>query len=222
MNVSPSGSARTLLRERFGFESFRPGQEAVIEHLLAGRSALAVFPTGSGKSLCYQLPALLLGGLTVVVSPLIALMKDQVDFLKARGVAAARLDSSVSREVVRRDTKCTARAPAQTTVRCTRTFLQRALPWTYEIGRDRPARHRRSALHFRVGAQFSSGLPEARAVRPGLESRESACPHCYRHTSSGERYLPRVRHRTGGTCPHRFLSPESPPSRHRVFCREVD
>ncbi len=67
-------------------------------HLLAGRSALAVFPTGSGKSLCYQLPALMLEGLTVVVSPLIALMKDQVDFLARRGIAAARLDSSVSRE----------------------------------------------------------------------------------------------------------------------------
>jgi ATP-dependent DNA helicase RecQ len=89
---------RQILRERFGFEAFRPGQEAVIEHLLAGRSSLAVFPTGSGKSLCYQLPALLLEDLTVVVSPLIALMKDQVDFLVARGIAAARLDSSVSRE----------------------------------------------------------------------------------------------------------------------------
>ncbi len=96
--TNPVAAARSLLRERFGFENFRPGQEAVIGHLLAGRSALAVFPTGSGKSLCYQLPALLLEGLTVVVSPLIALMKDQVDFLKNRGVAAARLDSSVSRE----------------------------------------------------------------------------------------------------------------------------
>ena len=92
-------AANALLQERFGFESFRPGQEAVIAQLLAGNSALAVFPTGSGKSLCYQLPALLLEGLTVVVSPLIALMKDQVDFLRGRGIEAARLDSSVSREV---------------------------------------------------------------------------------------------------------------------------
>src|SRR5688572_6988758 len=91
-------AAYALLRERFGFAKFRDGQEAVIGELLAGNSALAVFPTGSGKSLCYQLPALLLEGLTVVVSPLIALMKDQVDFLHARGVEAARLDSSVSRE----------------------------------------------------------------------------------------------------------------------------
>jgi ATP-dependent DNA helicase RecQ len=97
MNSVPP-AAYTLLRERFGFQNFREGQETVIGHLLAGRSALAVFPTGSGKSLCYQLPALLLEGLTVVVSPLIALMKDQVDFLTARGIEAARLDSSVSRE----------------------------------------------------------------------------------------------------------------------------
>lgn len=90
------------LRHVFGFTTFRDGQEAVIEKILGGRSALAVFPTGSGKSLCYQLPALLLDGLTLVISPLIALMKDQIDFLQARGVAAARLDSSVPVEEYRR------------------------------------------------------------------------------------------------------------------------
>src|SRR5947207_1670433 len=84
-----------MLAGRFGFDSFRPGQEEVVEALLAGRSALAVFPTGAGKSLCYQLPALLLDGLTIVVSPLIALMKDQIDFLQRRGIEAARLDSSI-------------------------------------------------------------------------------------------------------------------------------
>ena len=84
-----------VLAERFGFDAFRPGQERVVRALLAGRSALAVFPTGAGKSLCYQLPALLLDGMTIVVSPLIALMKDQIDFLGRRGIAAARLDSSL-------------------------------------------------------------------------------------------------------------------------------
>src|SRR3989442_14625578 len=93
-------SIRVLLREKFGFDDFRPGQADVIDHLLAGRSAAAVFPTGAGKSLCYQLPALMLPGLTLVVSPLIALMKDQVDQLKARGVAAERLDSSLTAEAV--------------------------------------------------------------------------------------------------------------------------
>lgn len=88
----------TTLREVFGFTGFRTGQEEVISHILAGRSAAAVFPTGSGKSLCYQLPALLLDGVTVVVSPLIALMKEQTERLKARGVAAASLDSTLSGE----------------------------------------------------------------------------------------------------------------------------
>ncbi len=80
----------------FGFDRFLPGQREVIERLLAGKSAAAVFPTGGGKSLCYQLPALMLDGVTLVVSPLIALMKDQIDTLTRRGIAAARLDSTLS------------------------------------------------------------------------------------------------------------------------------
>jgi len=87
-----------VLQTQFNLPSFRPGQEAVIDALLQGRSALAVFPTGGGKSLCYQLPALMLNGLTLVVSPLIALMKDQVDALQQLGIAAARLDSSLNKE----------------------------------------------------------------------------------------------------------------------------
>src|SRR5205823_8888220 len=83
------------LRGVFGFDSFRAGQEPVVSKLLDGHSVLSIFPTGAGKSLCYQLPALLLDGVTLVISPLIALMKDQIDFLVSRGVAAARLDSSV-------------------------------------------------------------------------------------------------------------------------------
>lgn len=86
---------RDTLRRYFGFEEFREGQEEVITRLLDGRPVLAVFPTGGGKSLCYQLPALMLDGLTLVVSPLIALMKDQVDALRTRGIEAARLDSSL-------------------------------------------------------------------------------------------------------------------------------
>jgi len=89
--------ARQNLRRVFGFADYLPGQEAVVTRLLDGRSALAIFPTGAGKSLCYQLPALSLDGLTLVISPLIALMKDQLDFLVARGVPAARLDSSLER-----------------------------------------------------------------------------------------------------------------------------
>jgi ATP-dependent DNA helicase RecQ len=88
------------LQQYFSYDHFRSGQEAVIRALLKGRSALAIFPTGGGKSLCYQLPALLMDGVTLVISPLIALMKDQVESLRARGIKAARLDSSLSAEEV--------------------------------------------------------------------------------------------------------------------------
>lgn len=90
-----------LLQQHFGFSEFKPGQLDVIQNLLDGHSAVAVFPTGGGKSLCYQLPALAFEGLTLVVSPLIALMKDQIDALHARGIKAARLDSSLSADEYR-------------------------------------------------------------------------------------------------------------------------
>ena len=89
-------SIQQHLQHHFGFSELRPGQEQVIGHLLDGESAAAIFPTGGGKSLCYQLPALMLAGVTLVVSPLIALMKDQIDALTARGINARRLDSSLS------------------------------------------------------------------------------------------------------------------------------
>jgi ATP-dependent DNA helicase RecQ len=87
-----------VLNDIFGFEEFRPGQEAIVDALLAGRHMLAVMPTGSGKSLCYQVPALVKGGLSVVVSPLVALMRDQVEALKLMGVAAGTINSSLPRE----------------------------------------------------------------------------------------------------------------------------
>jgi ATP-dependent DNA helicase RecQ len=96
--ATPMQTPLALLQQQFKLVSFRPGQEAVISALLLGHSALAVFPTGGGKSLCYQLPALMLDGLTLVVSPLIALMKDQVDALQKLGINAARLDSSLGKE----------------------------------------------------------------------------------------------------------------------------
>ncbi|MBC3269480.1 RecQ family ATP-dependent DNA helicase [Pseudomonas sp. SWRI81] len=86
------------LEQVFGYPQFRPGQETAITAVLAGRSAAAIFPTGSGKSLCYQLPALLLPHLTLVVSPLLALMQDQLAFLKRHGISAGSIDSAQSRE----------------------------------------------------------------------------------------------------------------------------
>jgi ATP-dependent DNA helicase RecQ len=91
----PTENPLDILQQKFGLTSFRSGQTAVIERLLQGKNVAAVFPTGGGKSLCYQLPSQMLAGTTVVVSPLIALMKDQCDALAARGISAVRLDSSM-------------------------------------------------------------------------------------------------------------------------------
>ena len=86
---------RPLLKRYFGYDEFRPEQEAIIANALAGRHGLVIMPTGGGKSLCYQLPAMAMDGLTLVVSPLIALMKDQVDALRGNGVPAAFINSTM-------------------------------------------------------------------------------------------------------------------------------
>jgi ATP-dependent DNA helicase RecQ len=99
--TDPRPAALELLERHFGFAAFRPGQGEVVDVLTGRGRALAVFPTGGGKSICYQLPSLMLDGLTLVVSPLIALMKDQIDFLRSRGIKAARLDSSLSADEAR-------------------------------------------------------------------------------------------------------------------------
>ncbi len=98
MNASTQTNPREILKHHFGWPDFLTGQRDVIQRLMNGDSALAVFPTGGGKSLCYQLPALTFDGITVVVSPLIALMKDQIDQLQSKGVSAVRLDSSLSND----------------------------------------------------------------------------------------------------------------------------
>ncbi|MBY8318121.1 ATP-dependent DNA helicase RecQ [Vibrio fluvialis] len=91
---------QTILRDVFGYQTFRDGQHEVIESAVAGRDSLVIMPTGGGKSLCYQIPALAREGVTVVISPLISLMKDQVDQLKANGVAAECVNSTQSREAL--------------------------------------------------------------------------------------------------------------------------
>src|SRR4030088_2172703 len=90
---------RGELRDKFGYERFNPGQEEVISRVMDGEDTLAILATGAGKSLCYQLPALLLDGTTIVVSPLIALMKDQLDMLAERGVFdTVALNSTLSED----------------------------------------------------------------------------------------------------------------------------
>ncbi len=90
--------ARHFLKSKFGFDSFRPNQEEIIQAVLNGRDVFAAMPTGGGKSICYQIPALCMEGLTLVISPLIALMKDQVDNALDAGLPAAFINSSLKAE----------------------------------------------------------------------------------------------------------------------------
>ncbi|HET8747046.1 MAG TPA: RecQ family ATP-dependent DNA helicase [Ramlibacter sp.] len=127
--------ARQLLRETFGLARLRPGQAAVIERVLAGAPTLAVMPTGAGKSLCYQLPALLLPGRTVVVSPLIALMKDQCESLRELGIACVQVNSAIDSE----EAEAAERAVADGSARIVMTTPERlAEPAFLELLRAHP------------------------------------------------------------------------------------
>ena len=96
--AAPVADPLDVLKRVYGYDAFRGKQQAVVEHVTAGGDAVVLFPTGAGKSLCFQIPALCREGVGIVISPLIALMRDQVEALKQLGVRAAALNSSLSRE----------------------------------------------------------------------------------------------------------------------------
>ncbi len=146
------------LKKHFGHDQFRPLQREIITDSLAGRDVFVLMPTGGGKSLCFQLPALMREGLTIVVSPLISLMKDQVDALQTSGIPATYLNSTLDRDEAKARWRGLHRgeyrmlyvAPERLMLE---TFLERALNWNIA-----QIRHRRSALHQRVGPRFPAGI----------------------------------------------------------------
>ncbi len=215
--------AHAALSKFFGFEGFREGQGEVVESILAGHDTVVVMPTGGGKSLCFQLPALMRDGVTVVVSPLIALMKDQVDALHARGLARdlhqqlARLRGA---EGAHRG-----RAPRrlQAPLRRARTLPQQPLRRDLEERQHLALRRGRGALHLRMGSRFSSRLPSSTVLPRG-----DRAPADRRAHGDGHALRPRRHHRAAqARRPARLrqrLRPPQPLARrrpHREGAREV-
>jgi len=169
------------LKKHFGYDQFRPLQEEIIRDALAGRDVFVLMPTGGGKSLCFQLPALMRDGLTIVVSPLISLMKDQVDALQTSGIPATYLNSTLDRDeskarwrgLHRGEYRMLYVAPERLMLE---TFLERALNW------------RIAQLHQRMGPRFSAGISRLEKIARALSRRASYRTHCDCHRTGASRH----------------------------------
>ena len=160
--ATASGSGlRSKLREHFGFREFRPGQEKVVRSALSRRDTLAFMPTGSGKSLCFQLPALVLEGVTVVVSPLIALMKDQAESLRSKGFEVVAFNSTLSAAERAGGRGDASRGGDKEFIYTTPEQLaDPRVPRAAAARADRPVRRRRGALRQPVGPRLPARVPE--------------------------------------------------------------
>ena len=163
-----------VLRKYWGYDQFRPLQGRIVESLIGGNDTCVVMPTGGGKSLCYQLPAVVSGRTAVVVSPLIALMQDQAAQLEQMGISAAALNSQVTwpeqQNIMRRAAKGEYRLLYVSPER----LLKEEFIAFLSARSAGFLRHRRSPLHFRVGSRIPPGIP-AVAAAAGVVSRQSDC-----------------------------------------------
>ena len=194
---------RKVLQTVFGYDTFREHQEAVIAHLLGGSDAFVLMPTGSGKSLCYQIPSVVRDGVGVVISPLIALMHDQVTALRENGVRADGLNSSLPPEEA---------AQVEARVRSGETDILYVAPERLltprlpaAAGRDerRPVRHRRGPLRLPMGPRFPARIPQDRRGHAPFPGRTAHCPdrHGRRGHPAGDRGETRARRRPAPLSP---------------------
>ena len=165
-----------ILKRHFGFQSFRPHQREIVESLLAGDDVLALLPTGGGKSLCYQLPAIANDGLTVVVSPLIALMKDQVDSLEEVGVPATFLNSSLSPEEYGRRWRDLGRRGYKILYLAPERLVTEDMLGALQGVERRPHRRRRGPLHLGMGPRFPARVSRARRPAPAVSRKCRSSP----------------------------------------------
>ena len=154
---------RAILRQYWGYDDFRPLQAEAMRAVVEGRDSLVVLPTGGGKSLCFQAPALAMPGLAVVVSPLISLMKDQVDALVDCGVPAACVNSTLTAAEKRADRRRDSRRAAEAALSLARAAADGADARLPAAGAAVVHRHRRGPLHQRVGPRLPARVPRAAA-----------------------------------------------------------
>ena len=161
-----------LLRGVFGFAQFRANQEAVCRAAIAGRDLLLVMPTGAGKSLCYQLPAIARGGTALVISPLIALMEDQAAKLAALGLRVARIHSGLERGEARQACVDYLQGGLQFLFIAPERLRVPGFPEMLGQTQAGPDRHRRGALHLAMGPRLPARLPDAGPASAGAARRK--------------------------------------------------
>ncbi len=175
--------ALDVLRRVFGYDSFRGPQQEIIGHLIAGGDALVLMPTGGGKSLCYQIPALVRPGTGVVISPLIALMQDQVDAMRALGVRAGFLNSTQEAAERRAMEAAFGAGELDLLYLAPERLRTESHPGPPRPGHGVAVRHRRGALRVPVGARLPARLPDP--VRPARTLAGRAAHRADRHGHAG-------------------------------------